>query len=64
MERGLRFVLIKDKVDFLKEYLITSSSHSIVKLHTPVYTIMVAAICIELTGKYPVLNKITGILEF
>lgn len=64
MERGLRFVLIKDKVDFLKEYLITFSSHSIVKLHTPVYTIMAAAICIELTGKYPLLNKITGILEF
>lgn len=53
MERRLRFVLIKDKVDFLKEYLITFSSHSIVKLHTPVYTIMAAAICIELTGKYP-----------
>lgn len=47
MERCLRFVLIKDKLDFLKEYLIKFSSHSIVKLHTLVYTIMAAAICVE-----------------
>ena len=64
MERGLRFVLIKDRVDFLKEYLIKFSSHSIVKLHTPVYTIMSEAICVVVTGKYPLLNKITDILEF
>lgn len=47
MERCLRFVLIKNKLDFLKEYLITFSSHYIVKLHTLVYTITAAAICVE-----------------